>query len=246
MIDYLNALLQFWVDSHWVVALTMAVVVNIAVYVCTAWLLSRLIMLIVEHHSAGELIDNRLLKKGQAKLEATNGITACIIFAVCSLVSRELFSTLWPLSVVDFILQVACFTIFYESYSYFVHRLLHTKRFKKVHRVHHQSVRVTPWSAYSVHPVEALFIGLSAPLFMMIFPLSLGMALVLHVSGMMFTILLHSNFEYTGRNMLIKFVLAYPCYHSTHHINGNVNFGFVNKWWDTIFKTLKVSSTHDP
>ncbi len=242
--EYLDALLLFWIESHWLLALAMAAAVNIAVYVCTAWLLSRLIMFIVNHNNAaGELIDNRPIKKGQIKLEAKNGIIASFIFAVCSLASRELFLTLWPLSVVDFVLQVLCFTVFYETYSYFVHRLLHTKRFARMHGVHHKSVRVTPWSAYSVHPLEALFIGLSAPLYMMLFSLSLGMALVLHISGMMFTILLHSNFKYTGRSMLMRFVFAYPCYHSTHHINGNVNFGFVNKWWDTVFRTLKMNST---
>src|SRR5690606_31004983 len=118
--------------------------------------------------------DSRPLKKDQKKLEISNGLTACVIFAVGSLVTRELFSSVWPETLIAFVAQVAAFSIFYEVYSYFVHRLLHGRLSVKMHGVHHGSVRVTPWSAYSVHPVEAVFIGLSAPLYMALFPWSLG------------------------------------------------------------------------
>jgi lathosterol oxidase len=119
----------------------------------------------------------------------------------------------------------------------FVHRLLHMGPFAKVHGVHHRSVRVTPWSAYSVHPVEAIFIGMSAPIFMSMFSLSLGVALVLHISGMMFTILIHLNYQLPTKNTLLKKITDYPAYHLKHHITGKSNFGFVNSFWDRCFKT---------
>ncbi|TQV87168.1 sterol desaturase family protein [Aliikangiella coralliicola] len=238
----INWLFQFWIEADWSIALVMSVAVNIAVFVSTAFILDVGIGKLVTKYQWGSYIDERELKSEQKKMEFKFGITACIIFAACSLITRELFDLVWPSSFLSLISQIIIFVLFYETYSYFVHRLLHTKPFLKVHGVHHRSVRVTPWSAYSVHPVEALFIGMSAPVFMSLFSLSLGVALVLHVLGMMFTILLHSNFRLSMSNSILNQVGNYPAYHSSHHILGKVNFGFVNSFWDRCFKTrAKVS-----
>jgi len=233
----IDQLLQFWANAHWLVALSMAFVVNSMVYVCASAVLSSGIDRAVNEYGLGSYIDPSKLKNDQVKLERRYGVTACFIFALGSLLTRELFYQLWPETLLSFIFQFVLFAAFYETYSYFVHRLLHLRPFSKIHFVHHHSVRVTPWSAYSVHPVEAMFIAISAPVFMLIFPLSLGLALTLHVFGMLFTILLHSNFQYTGKNRLLSLVFSYPAYHSSHHSDGNVNFGFVNQLWDSVCNT---------
>jgi len=237
----IESLIQYWLDCHWTVALAMSFVVSAAIFMCTSHSLSRLIDHFVER-DFGQFIDDRALAPNQIKREVIYGIGACFIFGIGSLFSRELFSSIWPQSLIAVMLQVLSFVVFYETYSYFVHRLLHTRVFLSVHSVHHKSVRVTPWSAYSVHPIEAAFIGFSAPLFMLIFPLSLSMALVLHISGMMFTILIHSNFRCTVNSLALNLIFSYPEYHSKHHANGHVNFGFVNRWWDKVFATAHQSS----
>lgn len=233
---YLDGLFQFWIDAHWFVALAVSSIVNVSIYVITAFTLSVLIRHLVRKGKGG-FLDHRPLKNSQLKWEVSFGIVSCLILAVGSLATRELFHKVWPETLLDLVLQTVCFIIYYETYSYFVHLLLHRKPFKKYHAVHHRSVRVTPWSAYSVHPVEAAFIGFSAPLFMLIFPLSLGIALVLHIFGMMFTILLHSNFRIESRSALARWINGYPDYHSKHHIFGVFNFGFVGSAWDRIFQT---------
>jgi len=236
--NHVNFLLLYWIDSHWFIALVMSACVNIGVYLCAAYLLSMVIRYSVNLHGLGEFINDEPLKNKQVKMELKNGVFACIIFAFGSLASRELFSSVWPGSGVDVILQVCSFIIFYETYSYFIHRVLHFKVLARFHGVHHKSVRVTPWSAYSVHPIEAFFIGVSAPLFMLFFNLSLGFALTLHVFGMIFTILLHSNFQYVGNNVFLKLLFSYPKFHAKHHNEGDVNYGFFNKGWDSLFGTL--------
>ena len=233
----IDVLFQFWIDADWYIALLMSIVVNTLVFVITAFVLISLIKKLVCVYKLGEYIDSRLIPEEQKKKEIRNGIIACTIFAVTSLLTRELFDQLWPSSFLDLSIQVLTFVLFYETYSYFIHRLLHTKPFLKVHSVHHQSVCVTPWSAYSVHPVEALFIGMSAPIFMSLFSLSLSVALVLHISGMMFTILLHSNYHPNISTKILKNLFDYSTYHSLHHHIGKVNFGFVNSFWDSCFKT---------
>lgn len=211
-------------------------VVNTLVYFVTAFVLSGFIEGMVKS-KIGEFIDNRALKNGQSKREMLFGISSCFIFALGSLATRELFADIWPENVIDFAVQSLCFVIYYETYSYIVHVLLHRKPFKRYHAVHHQSVRVTPWSAYSVHPIEALFIGFSAPLFMLILPLSLGVALAFHVFGMAFTIAIHSNFRFRSGHLLLKWLNGYAEYHSKHHVHGTVNYGFTVSIWDNVFRT---------
>ena len=233
----LNELIEYWLSAYWLWALCMSIIVNIVIFVVTAFILDKFIQKLVDKFKLGYYIDNRELKIHQKKIELRNGIVACIVFAFGSLLVRVLFTGIWPTSVYDFLIQIVVFTAFYESYSYFIHRLLHTKYLIRFHAVHHKSIRVTPWSAYNVHPIEAMFIGLSVPLFMLLFPLNLGIALIFHVFGMMFTIFLHSNFNFNGDNMVTKIINKYSYFHSQHHMIGKINFGFINQFWDRLLKT---------
>lgn len=234
---YINKIIEFWISTHWAIAFVLAAFVNIAVYVFFAYLIEILTRYAVNIKKVGSYINNDELKPFQKLREIRVGIAACCIFALGSIFSRMLFDNVWAVSFWDLSAQVIMFMVFYETYSYFVHRLLHTKYLNKYHSVHHQSVRVTPWAAYSVHPVEAIFIGFSAPLFMYLFPMSLVVALMLHICGMMFTILLHSNYEHKSSNQQMRVIFSYSTDHAKHHLYGRINFGFVNRWWDILFRT---------
>ncbi len=234
--QYVNELLRYWVEAPWYIALSMSLMVNVSVFVVTAHVLDTLIARLVATGKYGSYIDERQLKPGQKKFEISYGVAACAMFALLSLLTRVLFDHYWPTTLRQLAIQLGLFVVFYETYSYFVHRLLHTGWFIKFHSVHHRSVRVTPWTAYSVHPVEAAFIGMSAPIFMFLFSMSLGLTLLLHIFGMMFTIVLHSNFRLEGQ---LDKLVRYPAYHASHHLMGKVNFGFIHSFWDDRFKTRK-------
>ncbi|UTA46704.1 sterol desaturase family protein [Simiduia sp. 21SJ11W-1] len=156
------------------------------------------------------------------------------MFALLSLLTRTLADALWPTSVGMAALQALGFILFYEVYSFVVHRLLHTPLFRRIHRVHHRSVVTTPWSAYSVHPVEAALIGLSAPLYMLALPLSLGVAFVLHFAGILLTIGLHANITHRRQH---TWGLPAIARHGAHHTRGNVNYGFTQPLLDKALKT---------
>lgn len=237
MLDIINALLDYWVHTHWTIALLMSSVVNIIVFVITAAILDTSITKLIKQRGIGQYIDTRPFKPQQKMIEIKNGIIACIIFAVSSLLSRILYTELWPSSLWSLGLQITLFVLFYESYSYFIHRLLHTRALLKIHGVHHWSARNSPWTAYSVHPVEALLIAISAPIFMLLLPLSLGVALVFHISGMILTIFLHANYTFGNNNPALKKLTQYPLSHATHHGIGRVNFGFINSFWDKLLQT---------
>ncbi len=231
--------MQFWIESHWFVALLISTLANVGIYLGAAWLLSSLIERLIKKHPQFSHIDARPLHSDQVRREITFGVMACAVFAAVSLLSRAMFVTLWPESWLDFLLQIGAFLLFYEVYSYAVHRLLHSRWLRKQHAVHHRSVRVTPWSAYSVHPVEALCFSLTVPMFMWLWPFSLSVALLLHMGGMVFTILLHANVCYHGQQAILNFLFSHPRYHARHHAESRFHFGFLNSWCDRAFNTIK-------
>jgi len=242
MIENLIFLFEFWIQTSWYIAFVMSLVTNLGVYFFAAYLISFVSYRITKNKSLAYFIDERDFKKGQIQSEIKNGIIACVTFALVSLLARELFVGIIPKTVSQLCIEVLVFTIFYETYSYFVHRLLHIGYFRKAHSVHHYSVRVTPWSAYSVHPIEALFISMSAPIFMLMFPVHLGVIFVFHILGVLFTMVIHSNLKLNGRNVLCQIFNRYTENHCAHHSIGNVNFGFVNSFWDSCFKTKLIHS----
>lgn len=65
----------------------------------------------------GQYIDNRKLKTGQVVNEYKNGVIACFIFALTSLLTRELYDQIWPPTFSRLFLQLIVFTVFYETYS---------------------------------------------------------------------------------------------------------------------------------
>ena len=237
IVDLLIFLFDFWINTNWYIALLMSLAANLVVFFvaafCIEWMTNRW----VAEDGLFHFIDNKPLSKNQKRYEIQNGIIACGLFSLVSLLARELFEGIVPQSWQQLFIEVLLFTVFYETYSYFVHRLLHLKPFIQWHGVHHRSHRVTPWSAYSVHPIEALLICLSAPIFMLIFPVHLAVIFAFHIFGVAFTMVLHSNIILDKRIPLSSLFNTYTLRHAAHHHKGNVNFGFVNTFWDKRLKT---------
>lgn len=236
-INLVTNLFQFWITTEWYFALIMSFGVNCAIYLLSAFVIHVVSSSLNARKSICRYLDENPLKPNQIKTEKLYGIAACFIFALASLFTRLLFKNVWPESLMDFFMQMIVFSIFYEMYSYLIHRLLHLKIFRFVHAVHHRSIRVTPWSAYSVHPVEAFFIGVSAPIFMIIFPMSLSVILGLHILGMVFTMLIHSNLKFYRSAPFLNVFNGYTVGHALHHQKSNVNFGFTSSFLDVVFKT---------
>jgi len=235
--DNVIVLFEFWIQTSIYIAFLMSVVSNLAIYFIMAIIIEAIAIKVTKNSDFGQFIDDRPFKKGQKTQEMKYGFIACIIFSLVSLIARELFEGVLPESLFKMCIEILAFTLFYETYSYFVHRLLHTKLLRKAHSVHHQSIRVSPWSAFSVHPIEAFFISMSAPLFMLIFDIHLSIIFAFHILGVLFTMILHSNLKLDERRLFSGFFNRYTNHHSAHHVIGNVNFGFVHQFWDNLLKT---------
>ncbi|MFZ6798452.1 sterol desaturase family protein [Undibacterium sp. Di24W] len=242
LMAWINLQLHYWMQMDWHWALLLATLVHLSIYLIgggVGWLLTRQLWPAI---GLGREIDLRPLKPGQLTYELRNGLLACLLFGVISLSYRSLCVDLWPQDAATALWQLAAFVVFNNLYSYGTHRLLHHRYLIRFHAVHHRSVRVTPFSSYSVHGLEAIVIAATFPLFLLLVPMSLGMVVLLHAFGMTYTVCIHCNYDLwpaLSDHHWFKKLINHPTYHRYHHTLGNVNYGFTNRLLDILFKTNK-------
>ncbi len=162
----------------------------------------------------------------------------CMALAIC----LSLFGwTLWaPMEGwLGVAIGAALLIIGYDLYYYWAHRLLHTKRFVRFHRWHHQSRAPTVWSTDSQSPVETLMIQswmIWAVVFLPIPPLALvAHRLYDHFNGQ----LGHCGYEFfADRSTRAPSPLVCTTYHDQHHELYSWNYGNFTSIWDRLHGTL--------
>ncbi|RQP23181.1 sterol desaturase family protein [Piscinibacter terrae] len=242
-IDTFTFLLAAWMQAPWPLALLAAVGVHLSMYLVggsIAWTFNQHFW---PSLGVGRNLDPNPPRPGQVRMEIRHGMVACLILAVMTLSYRSLSDGIWPRSVWTAAWQLAAFVFYNAVYSYGTHRLLHTRWLIRAHGVHHRSVRVTPFTSYSVHPLEGLVIACTIPSFMLIVPLGVGSAFLLHGFGLAYTAYIHSNYDLLPQlpeGHWFKRLIDHPIHHRFHHTLGNVNFGFTGRWLDRLFGTHKL------
>ena len=127
-------------------------------------------------------------------------------------------------------------SLVHESYFYWTHRWLHLpKVFRKYHRIHHASLKPSPWASFSFHPVESLINAAAVPLMILIIPVHpviiLGYLTVMTLSA----ITNHMGFEILPRGALNYWLgrqLISGVHHTEHHKYFNANYGLFYTFWD--------------
>jgi len=244
----INEVLEYWLIAPWYIALVMATFVHLNIYFWGGLIGQILTNNIWPMMKLGCQIDQHPPKQGQIKTEIKHGVKACILFGFVTLSYRVQVVGLWPEDILQVFALILGFLIYYNIYGYATHRLLHTKLFRRIHMVHHSSVRVTPWSGYNVHFVEAFIMAITLPVFMLFVPVGLGMAFVFHALGMMFTTCIHCNYDLLPglpKRHWMRMLFNDPAFHRMHHTKGNVNYGFTTGIMDRIFGTYEVNMFDD-
>ena len=129
----------------------------------------------------------------------------------------------------------------HDIYFYAIHRMLHRPWwFKRVHRVHHQSVHPTVWAAYSFHPVEAALMALYLPLVLVFLPLHAGVIFLFLVHMIVRNVLGHCGVALTGRGIFGRWWSRWcvtSLHHDLHHSRGHGNyclyFRMLDRWFGT-------------
>lgn len=189
----------------------------------------------------GQLLDDIKLAPSQVKKEVMFSFITSFIYAIYLLVCIY-FSTssVEPLSLLDALYYLLSFMVFYDFINYFTHRLFHTAGFKRFHRQHHLSTRVTPWSSSSLHPVEAVINQVPFLLFVLIIPVPGEMIILFYVYLMLGMACAHSNYNPIAKVEGFYWLKRYIRFHQRHHKHGNVNYGFLGTHWDYLFGSVEV------
>lgn len=127
-----------------------------------------------------------------------------------------------------------------DTWFYWIHRLLHhPKIFKYVHRVHHESIDVNPFTSLSFHWLEALLLTfwiLPVSLFFPIYVPALG---VLQIWGFLDNIKSHLGYEFfpSWWNKSIGKIMTSSTHHNMHHSKFKGNYGVHFRFWDRLLGT---------
>lgn len=184
-------------------------------------------------------------RSNQIKREVRWSILSSLVFALLCAISLLAYQYDLTAIYVDvetyswayFFVSPVIVLFLYETYYYWLHRWMHQPGiFKIVHKVHHDSMLPTVFTAFSFHPLEALLQFIFFPiliLFLPLHPIMMGIIFtVLTISAMVN----HSGKEIYGRGSLPKHIIG-SAHHDLHHRMFRYNFGLTLTWWDKWMKT---------
>ncbi|WP_242206478.1 sterol desaturase family protein [Aestuariivivens insulae] len=140
---------------------------------------------------------------------------------------------------VYFVFSVFIMIIMHDTYSYWIHRLMHHNAiFKYTHLLHHKFKNPSPWSAFAFHPFESVLTMGIIPIIIFTIPWH-NWSLVIFITWMIF----YDTFVHLGYNIkqlkLFKFQNT-PLDHDVHHRNSKYNFGLYFTFWDRLMGTYKT------
>ena len=150
----------------------------------------------------------------------------------------------WPASIGSVVLSFLISMVAYDTWFYWMHRLLHSRRlYRRIHRWHHLSLPSVAWSNNSDTLLDNLFLQsywLAAHLIVPIAPVVLLVhKLYDHVSG----IIGHSGIEHGGAICWPPSPMNSVTHHDQHHRYFNCNYAPHFTVWDRLMGTLHP--THD-
>jgi len=218
-------------------------------YFSTAGLFYLYYLKTKESPNSSDIMSQRPLKKDQIRKEMYWSVLSSVIFAVFG----ALVYWLWlqnltaiyldPLTYGIWYLPLSLFLVLavHETYYYWVHRAMHLKRFyKTVHKVHHQSLSTTPWTAFSFHPWESILEALILPLILVILPVNIYVLFV-YLMFMTFSgVINHLDIEIYPdffRKSAFGKLWIDATHHHYHHKEFNTNYGLFFTFWDKIMGT---------
>ncbi len=139
-----------------------------------------------------------------------------------------------------------CFVLFVidDTWFYWMHRTIHHPQiYKHVHKVHHESVDTTPFTAYRFHPAEGVLEMGSAVLvigYAALVPVHLGAIIAWQIGAIAFNVIGHMGYEiypsWWTNHWLLKWKTP-STHHNMHHERFDGNYGLYFLWWDRIMNT---------
>jgi Delta7-sterol 5-desaturase len=189
-------------------------------------------------------INPKPYSEGQFGREIYWSVISSFIFAVAGAFTAILWQkgyTAIYLNINDlgwlyFGLSILIAMFIHETYYYWLHRWMHQPAvFRVVHKVHHDSLIASPWTAFSFHPYESILEAIILPAIVLFLPMY-PYAIVTHLTIMTFSsVINHLDIEIYppnfAKNFLGKWLIG-ATHHALHHSQFKYNFGLYFTFWD--------------
>lgn len=195
-------------------------------------------------HKVQKLHDKNLPEQ-QVRLEISYSLLSSVIFALSGVV----MGLLWQLGYTQIYTSFDQFGYWYLPASFFIYSLVHEfyfyythvwmhrpKVYKRVHRIHHLSVKTSPWASFSFHPWEALVHASFIPVLVVFVPIH-PVVIISYLTFMTVTAISnHLGVELIPFKV-VKDQFISGEHHSTHHTKLNYNYGLYYTFLDKISGT---------
>jgi len=140
-----------------------------------------------------------------------------------------------------FWLSIPVMLMLHDTLFYWIHRAMHHRAlFAAVHRVHHQSVHPTAFTAYSFHPNEAVVEALIVTAIVFIIPVHPIAFLIFQTISTAYNVYGHCGREFYPPGTALHWFgrwLNTSTAHAVHHGQGHFNYGLYFMFWDRWMKT---------
>ena len=145
----------------------------------------------------------------------------------------------WPLWYIP--VSIIAILFLHEAYYYWLHRWMHLPGvYRHVHKVHHDSVHTSVYTAFSFHPVESLLQAIFLPLVLMIVPVHLVVFIAILVFMTISATINHAGVEVYPAGRIGRWMgkwLVGSTHHHVHHTRFRYNFGLYFTFWDKWMNT---------
>lgn len=187
--------------------------------------------------------------KRQWQKEIKNSLVSISIFGVIDLgiylAKQQGWTSLYD-DISQYGLPYLLFTIvimlfWQDTFFYWAHRLMHWKPlYKFSHKVHHDSIDTSPFTAYSFHPVEAIVEALPNLIVVFVLPVHFWALLGYQFASMVMNVIGHLGYEIIPQNWTRHWLGQWKTpstHHNMHHSKVKGNYGLYFRFWDVLMGT---------
>ncbi len=143
----------------------------------------------------------------------------------------------WPY----FFVSILIYLLVYDTFTYWQHRLMHTRwLFRHVHAVHHRVGNPTALATFALHPIENIPGNLYLVVFVALVPIH-PLALTLSAASVsLYGIMVHLGYEFCPSWFFHHRVFGCfltSTHHNMHHRFVGCNYGAFFRLWDSLMGT---------
>lgn len=188
-------------------------------------------------------------KRKQLNYEILFSGLSAFIFALIGILSFTLWQKGWTkiyfewdtYSYIYLPLSVFLVLFLQDTYYYWIHRWMHKPKILPIfHWVHHKSMHTSVLTSFSFHPLETFLQAIVFPIFIIVIPLHVYMALFCLLVMTVSATINHASVEIFPKRWsqlwLTKWLIG-ATHHDLHHKEFKYNYGLYFTFWDHIMKT---------